>query len=313
MPAIARVRADLPNFGLDARDPFVFRHLGRTFLIYGAALGDRSTVPLFEAEGGDLGRLEYRGLLFDAPQTELPFAECPNFLPLGDRWLLLMSPYRSVEWRLGSFDGARFSVEREGSFDLHDSYYATNTLDDEQGRTVVLGWIRGFAAGKGWSGCLAFPRLVEPDERAGIRQRVHPAIEALRVGEPTHWSGIVDGKVVIDADAGHSVEVHATLRRPGTLHVAGIPLTWDGDAIHLGGSASPLTVDGALDLVVFVDRTTVEVFADEGRTVLTRVVYPERRDPEVALSGQHVSADVVVHRLAPCGITPSTTSRTSTQ
>jgi beta-fructofuranosidase len=292
----------------------VFRHRDRNFLIYGAALGDRSTLPLFEAEGGDLGTLAYRGLLFDAAQSELPFAECPNFLPLGDRWLLLMSPFRPVEWRLGSFDGARFSVERQGIFDEHDSFYATNTCEDAEGRSVVFGWIRGFAAGKGWSGCLAFPRLIEPDPRAGIRQRVHPAIEALRSGAPTHWRGRVDGRVVIAPGVGRSVEVHTTLSRPATLQVAGIPLVWDGEGIELGGTRCELQVDRALDLTVFVDRTTVEVFADEGRTVLTRVLYPERRDADVALSGRDVSAEVVVHRLAPCPITPWTiTPKTETR
>lgn len=303
-PAISRVRADLPDFGIDARDPFVFRHRDETFLIYGAPLGDRSTIPLFAAEGGDFSRLVYRGLLYDAPKTELPFAECPNFFPIGDRWLLLMSPYRPVEWRLGDFDGARFSVERQGLFDLHDSYYATNTLEDEQGRTVVFGWIRGFPAGKGWNGCLAFPRVVERDPRAGIRQRVHPAIESLRTGAPVHWSGVVDGRVVVDGDAGHSVEVRATLRGPATLHVAGIPLAWDGAAIALAGTSFPLHVEGALDLVVFVDRTTVEVFADEGRAVLTRVVVPEERDSAVEIAGHDAAADVVVHRLAPCRLEP---------
>jgi levanbiose-producing levanase len=78
----------------------------------------------------------------------------------------------------------------------------------------------------------------------------------------------------------------------------------------LAGTSYPLDVEGELELVIFVDRTTVEVFADDGRAVLTRVVVPEQRDSAVALAGHDASADVVVHRLSPCRLEPREERRT---
>ncbi len=277
----------------DARDPFIFRWHDRTFLI----LGDRQRVPLYEAIDGDLTRLVERAPLFTAAPGQVPFCECPNFLPVGDQWLLLLSPYRPVEWTLGGFDGERFTAERFGRLDLHDAFYATNTLTDDEGRTVVLGWVRGFAGGKGWSGCLALPRLIEPDERAGIRQRLHPCVAALRHGEPQRWSGAVHGTQTIAEGLISAAEVEITLTAPACLRICGCELRWDGRWLHLAGSAYDIPV-GVLDLHIVVDRTVVEVFADGGLTVVTRVVYPQARDALVQVTTDCDSLSATIHHLS---------------
>ncbi len=281
--------------GQDARDPFIFRHHGRTFLIYGAPNAGRSTIPLWEAEDGDLSRLVSRGEFFSLPQAQVAFCECPNVLPVGEKLLLLLSPYRAVEWRLGTFDGQRFSEERLGRLDLHDNFYATNTLTDEVGRTVVLGWIRGFRAGTGWSGCLALPRLIEPDPVAGIRQQVHPCVVDLRQGAVVSWSGRLSGERILATDAGRSIEVRARSSGGFTMRLAGIPLRWDGRYLAVGDGTYEV-LNG--DFHIFVDRTTVEVFADAGRIVITRVVYPTERQESAVIAADGADITVELHRLA---------------
>ncbi len=268
IPAITDVRHR------DARDPFVFTWHGRTFLVF----GEPDRVPLYEAEGGDLGRLVDRGDFWTTAADPKRFCECPNVMPVGDELLLLLSPYGPVEWRLGGFDGARFTPRCDGRLDEHDSYYATNTLVDDAGRTVVLGWIRHFPAGRGWSGCLALPRLVEPDAQAGIRQRLHPSHELLRRGGSIRWMGDAS------ADLGDAVECRGVLRGPATLTLAGHALIWDGSSLTVDGAAYALR-PGDLRLHVVADRSVVEVFADDGRTVVTRVTVADKRDPVAAFSG----------------------------
>ena len=281
--------------GQDARDPFIFRHQGRTFLIYGAAQGPRSTIPLWEAEDGDLSRLVSRGEFFSLPQAQMPFCECPNVLPVGDKMLLLLSPFRAVEWRLGTFDGQRFVEERLGRLDLHDHFYATNTLLDEQGRIVVVGWIRGFKIGTGWNGCLALPRLIEPDAVAGIRQRLHPCVAGLRLGVPIEWSGLLVGEKILVVDAGRTVEVQLRSSGAFTMRLAGIPLRWDGRFLTVGeGNYEVL----AGDFHIIVDRTTVEVFADAGRTVITQVVYAADVQETAVIAADGAQITISLQRLA---------------
>lgn len=309
-PAIPTGLAGEPVFCDDARDPFIFRHDGRTWLVFGATLGDESVIPLYEAIDGDLEHWRYHGIAYREARQTLPFPECPNLLPVDGRWLLLLSPYRPVEWRLGDLVDGRLQVERQGKLDLDDAFYATNTLRDDAGRTVVLGWVRGFRSGTGWSGCLALPRLVESDGRAGIRQRLHPCCEALRSGEPLAWAGAVAGEASL-GDWGDTLEVRCTLRPDAgaaiTVHLgeagpSAVTVGWNGAAVTVDGHAYPVTAGPGMDLHIVLDRTVCEVFADGGRTVITRVVYRAERGGMLRVSGSG-RADLTVQRWRACRFT----------
>ncbi len=71
---------------------FVFRAQGRTFMVVGANLKKQVTLPIWEAQDDELVRWNYRRILLQAPKTKLEDMECPNFFPLGDKWVLLCSP-----------------------------------------------------------------------------------------------------------------------------------------------------------------------------------------------------------------------------
>lgn len=280
--------AAMAGHGPDARDPFVVRWGGRTLVL----LGDGPRVLLYEAEDGRFDRIAPRGVLHEERSGMVSFCECPNLLPVGGEALLLHSPIRprelagvpAVDWILGRLDGDRMVPRRRGRLDQHDAFYASNTLVDAAGRHVVLGWVRGFKEGNGWSGCLAFPRLVEADPAAGIRQRPHPAVELLRLDGPLRFAGEL-GEVDL-GDAGDAVDAELEVHGPCSLRLAGTPLAWDGAYLAVGGASYPVPLPGGpLRLRVLVDRSVTEVFADDGRVVVTRVVHAASRDCRVRLSG----------------------------
>ncbi len=66
--------------------------------------GEDFVVLLYEATDHSLTRWSYRNILIRKPNYEMSFFECPNFFPLGDRWILLVSPYKPVEYYSGRFD-----------------------------------------------------------------------------------------------------------------------------------------------------------------------------------------------------------------
>ncbi|UCF37996.1 MAG: GH32 C-terminal domain-containing protein, partial [Acidobacteriota bacterium] len=55
------------------------------------------------------------------------------------------------------------------------------------------------------------------------------------------------------------------------------------------------SVDGGLDLHMFVDSSSVEVFADDGTAVITAQIFPSRESTGVSLFGE--GDDLVVDRL----------------
>ncbi len=305
--AIGRDRAGEPEFDDAMRDPFVFAAGGKRWLVLGATLGDESVLPIYEAADGSLERWRYRGLMHREAKATLPYPECPNVMPLGNRMLTLVSPCGAVRWYLGRFADGHFAVERTGAMDLADQWYASNTLVDADGRTVVLGWVRGFPEKRGWSGCLAFPRLVEADARAGIRQLPHPCVATLRDGPPVIWRGVVHGEHVLAADAGDGVELDLRARGPLTIQLdaaqsGGVELRWDGTSLHVAGAAYAVAApDGELDLRLFIDRSVIEIFADGGRSVITRVVAGgERGGRAILRASDPVAVSATLHRLAPC-------------
>lgn len=294
--------AAMAGHGPEARDPFAVRWGGRTLVL----LGDGPRVLLYEAEGGGLDRIAPRGVLYEDRSGMVSFCECPNLLPVDGRALLLYSPIRprelagvpAVDWVLGDLDRDRLVAARRGRLDQHDAFYATNTLVDAAGRHVVLGWVRGFRGDRGWSGCLAFPRLVEADAAAGIRQRPHPAVELLRRGEPLRCDGVL-GEADL-GDAGDAVDAELELHGPCSMHLGGTPLAWDGAYLAVGGAAYPVPHGaGPLRLRALVDRSLVEVFADDGRVAVTRVVHADARDGRVRLRGDG-RAVAAVWRLGDC-------------
>jgi sucrose-6-phosphate hydrolase SacC (GH32 family) len=87
-------------------------------------------------------------------------------------WVLLLSTHKLVETFIGDFDpdAGVFTAQASGLLDASDHFYATNLLLDDQGRTLCFGWVRGFAPGRGWSGCLSLPRVLSLDEHGCLRQ-----------------------------------------------------------------------------------------------------------------------------------------------
>ncbi len=311
-PILALGEKGVPRFEPSWRDPFIFRTAGRTFLVLGAAEGDNAHVVLFEAEDGSLANWRYHGPIYTRPRSEMIFCECPNFFPLGDKFVLLLSPYAPVHYAVGVFDADRltFTPERTGlldpgvgSLDLRGRllpepwdprFYATNILYDPEGNCVLFGWVRGFKTGQGWSGCLALPRLLSLGPDGLPRQRPVPALAQLRAEQLFDGARqLDDGRQSLPAQ-GDALEIDARLTLQGAARAGlrlraaedggrGIPIEYDGTSLRVGETTVALASGPSVDLQIFLDRSVLEVFVNDGEQAVTQVVYPERGDHSIGL------------------------------
>jgi beta-fructofuranosidase len=227
--------------------------------------------------------------------------------------MLLTSPYNLVEYTTGEFDARTlvFTPERHGVLDAGHgetpNFYATNIVNYAEGAPILLGWVRGFAAGHGWNGALALPRLLTVDEDGHPRQQPLPALQALReAGQSLAALDIAEGSQMLPGLAGDALEIQVALRL-GTANAAGLRLRsggdgergveirWDGEALAVGGVSVSLPAgpERSLDLHIFLDRCVLEVFADGGRVAMTRVVYPPLEDQGVAVFAERGAAQLV--------------------
>lgn len=263
----------------------------------------------------DLIRWRYRGQLLtgDAELTGAMW-ECPDFFPLGDRHVLMVSAHpgaTAVVYWVGPYAAGAYDGVYRGRVDLGTCFYAPQSMLDEQGRRLMWGWLRegrpsAAQQSAGWSGTLSLPRVLDLDTAGRLRSVPAPELTALRGRR--HAVGALDlngnRSHLLPGVNGASLEVIAEFAPSATGKVGlGVYCSPDGaeqtqitynfvnDRLELdcqqssldlatdrGVSGGPLfrDADAPLRLHVFLDGSVIEVFAN-GRAAATRV-YPTRSD-----------------------------------
>jgi len=297
-PILCRGRDGTPEFEASWRDPFVFSTADRHFMVLGAAMpGEegRRGVALWESDNAQLQHWRYRGWLFAPDDTAIRFFECPNFIPVGDQWLLLSSPYGPVHYWLGDFSPAagRFTPRQCGLCDGSADFYATHVvMNDPKGRRPLLAWGRGFPAGMGWNGCLAMPREIAMDDAGRLKIRPIAEMASLR-GPEWLLSGGSRGGATSTAAGGDDyvselptgeceIELHGAMPAGGliiTLASATEPQQSVSLRIAAGSwscldksAALPDSPTGDFALRLFLDRSFLECCWSDGDAWLSKAI-----------------------------------------
>jgi len=294
----------------DWRDPFIFQDGKKTFLVLGGHLekdGD-AAVNIYEAGNPGLTQWKYRGVLFHVPGA--PTAECPNFFKLGDQWVLFVSPYNHVRYFVGDFDTAtcRFQPHSDGLLD-YGSFYAPNTMQVPDGRRLVWGWVNGFPGGHGWNGCLSLPRQLSLSRDGQLRQNPAPQLSRLR-GKLTEWRNIhlENSRETLTLPDTNTLEIRAEIDlqtaksfelgiKSSAKDAPPIIVNFTGSELTVMDAKAPLTLaDGSrkLTLRIFIDRSVLEVFANETACV-TKIISPLDASPtmEIRADGGTATAKLV--------------------
>jgi beta-fructofuranosidase len=272
------------------RDPFVFTHSGRTYLVCGGNLnegkGGGAVVNVYRAENDELTAWIYLGVLFQHPDLNVKNIECPLFFPLGNRWVLIVSQGRPVQYFVGDLDARtmRFEPRSRGIMD-HGNYYAPNCLVDGQGRRILWGWVPDFPAGRGWNGCLTLPRVLTVEEDGALGQAPAPELTQLRGKRSVLSDLTIEGERVLKPTGGEALEIKLvvdlqTARETGVKlrcsksGKAAVSVTFNRQRLLVGDVAVPLPPSLAsktLELRIFLDRSVLEVYAGN-RVCVTRVI-----------------------------------------
>ena len=185
-----RPRDDLEGF----RDPFVWKEGNSWYMVIGSGIkGQGGTALLYTSK--DLLSWEYLNPLCVGFGINW---ECPNFFPLGDKHVLVVSPHGDVQYSVGEYKNFRFSPGLWRSIDLggKEGFYAPNCLLDDKGRRIMWGWIIGGGSdGFPWNGVLTLPRelTLRPDGRLGMKP-----VEELKQLRGKH---VPFGEFVLNPDA----------------------------------------------------------------------------------------------------------------
>lgn len=247
------------------------------------------------------------------------FFECPEIFELAveggsgeRRWVLYAA---DGDYMIGAFDGRVFTPESgKHRFSYGNCFYASQTYSDvpaADGRRVQIAWGRVEAPGMPFNQMMLFPvELTLRKTGEGLRMFAKPVreIEQLREARLA-WNDVT---VSADSDPVGAVEgellhVRATLRPQGAtkcgLVVHGTEIAWDattGNLSCLDKTASLSPTDGTLRLELLVDRTSIEIFANEGQVYMPMAVAGPQgnKSLQVLATGGPVKVESLeVHRL----------------
>jgi beta-fructofuranosidase len=281
-------------------DPFVFRSGGRTFVTFKSCNG-----LVCEAQDKELTQWKYAGRMDGVD------GECPNFFALQGKSVLLRSTMPPT-YVVGDFDPETIEFDMSGPQGVLDygfgsnppkdrawtrGLYATNVFVDKGGRRIMLGWVCGFKPGRGWNGCMSLPRVLTLDKDQRLVQA--PAVELKKLrGRHVRVENLSLSSESrrIEGAQGDTLEIVADFE-PGNASAFGLKVrcSEDGrDAATLRYADGTLNVAGTevpiplgeerktIKLHVFLDKSVMEVFINDGLASVTRVNYPGEEDLGVA-------------------------------
>jgi fructan beta-fructosidase len=230
-------------------------------------------------------------------------SECPDLFPMpienepgSTKWIFWSA---SNTYLVGDFDGRKFVDESGPVHDIVGANYAAQTFSDipaTDGRRVQIAWMRdGRYPGMPFNQQMSFPTVLAlrrfPE---GPRLTYSPVKELALLRDRRYaWSGELDSSTDPLADmAADACELRATIdparAKSIVFTIRGSTLTYDPATRHLSmpkfGCALPMT-DGKVRLVILVDRTSIEVFAQDGRVLLTECFLPPADEHRITLTG----------------------------
>lgn len=296
------------------RDPKVFAYEGKYYMVLGArTLEDKGEVLVLESTD----KLHWNHInTLTTPETFGYMWECPDLFCLDGQWYLAVSPqgiqcqniygcgYFAVygDWRahctLGEFH------EMDAGFD----YYAPQSFVDENGRRIQIGWMgmpdadygNAPTVAHGWQHCFTVPRLLTKGENGTLLQTPVPELDArrsaaaltLRNGEEASLSPCFDLTAAPAGDfaltVAHGVELVYTEQDSTCVLQFTDPAQASGRTQRRTKLSAPCR-----SVRVVGDRSSLEIFLNDGAAVFSTRYYPAAGDVAVKISG----TDALVYSL----------------
>ena len=170
---------------IDFRDPRIWKE-GNTFYscIGSRNADDSGQIALFSS--GDTETWKWEGIIDRCNNRYGKMWECPDFYPMGDKYVLMFSPMGVGEhtsvYLVGDFDyqTGRFSHYISGEVDWGFDYYAPQSFLAPDGRRIIIGWANewewmplwkdwGPTYKEGWCGFFNIPREVRMMENGTLQ------------------------------------------------------------------------------------------------------------------------------------------------
>ena len=298
------ITSSVPDF----RDPKVFWHgetnrwimmlaVGQEMQIYSSAnLKDWQKESSFGSEYGNHGGVW----------------ECPDLLKIDNKWVLICNinpggPFggSATQYFVGDFDGKKFTCESMPKvtkwLDYGKDHYATVSFSNApEGRTTVLAWMSNWQYAnqvptKQFRSANSIPRdlgLFKDGEETYVSVVPSKEMLALRgskIKKPSpNCEIIVDVKGAMELTLSNSKGEQVVMTYDAQQQTFAMDRTKSGDASFSDAFAVMTTAPthGALkQLRIFIDNSSIEAFASDGKMAMTNLVFPSEPYNTIKVKG----------------------------
>lgn len=295
------------------RDPKVWWEGDAWYMVVGARVGDSGQVRLYCST--DFHDWQDAGLLAEAQEGQGFMWECPDFFTLNDKQILMISPQGMAPsgydncnlfqsgYIVGSWQpGEAFrqdSVFQE--MDHGHDFYAPQSFLAPDGRRIVMGWMAMWESSMpeqqdGWAGMLTLPRELTLTQDNRLQMRPVKELENLRHNRLSWPVSELCNEALLVMEECTAAEVSlkwdltaSDAEQYGIALQDGMRLYVDSQSQRLvlerhypqfglcGQRSISLPQSDTLDLRVFFDSSSVEVFVNDGEACLSSRIYPQTR------------------------------------
>lgn len=303
---------------VDFRDPKVWEHDGTYYMVVGTKTTDNPSlgeIMLFQSK--DLEKWTYRGIAAKSKNADEGFMwECPNFAEVDGKDILILSPMlndngkeaHKVVYTVGKMDYStgKYSHGNFDSLDYGFDFYAPQVMQAPDGRCIMVGWMDSWdipivekTSGDGWACQMTVPRELHFKDGKIISTPVKEleklrdggkSYKNLNINKETKLDGIVGnvGELIINADASNSFKLK--LRSSATEETVlafdkvtrKFSVNRDKSGEGTGGTSEVvLAPSNNLKMQIFMDKSSVEVFLNDGEAVISTRIYPKESSQDI--------------------------------
>ena len=177
------------------RDPKVWKHEDTYYMVCAASRDNNGQALLYRSQ--DMFHWTFFNVLAESRGKWGYMWECPDFFPMGDKYVLTFSPMRvgghTSVYLVGDFDygTGKFHYHISGEIDWGLDFYAPQSFLAPDGRRIIVGWANGWewmplwkdwgpTYKEGWCGSFNIPREVRMLEDGTLQFLPIAEVETLR-------------------------------------------------------------------------------------------------------------------------------------
>ncbi len=276
------------------RDPKIYKKDGTYYMFLGArSKDDKGMVLVFKSE--NLKDFTYHMRI----ETAYDFGfmwECPDFFDLGDKQILICCPQglASEKYKFQNiYQSGYFFIDLDlenktyklGNFEELDygfDFYAPQTFEDEACRRILVGWMgipdadyTNPSVKYKWQHALTIPRELKIKNQRLVQEPIKE-LEALRGSKIDLEKGKVYEELTFEASAYNiSGDFKIYLRKDVTLFYKDGILSLKMGKSGSGRDERLIKIDEITSLRIFSDRSSLEIFINDGAYVMTNRVYAQ--------------------------------------